>query len=138
MRAWIEVDGESRQFLSRTGKGVVVSVTPVGIVGPGDTHSFHSVEIDCEQESGSLHLRVRAQVATVDALYGEAVMAFEQGNSVVWAIQWHRHEWVPADLPIESLNLASDARGRLVEMHPASSPAQLPDHVPAAWERLLP
>ncbi len=136
MRAWIEADDSGRQFLSRAGEGAVVSVSPVGVVGPGDVHSFHLVELDCEQAITAVRVRVRAQVATEDPLFDLARAAFTGGQAMVWAIQWHRHEWVPAGLPITSLDLATDAVGRLVELRPADAMNGVPEHVPASWGRL--
>ena len=136
MRTWIEIDDNGREFLSRTGVGTVVAVSPVGIVGPGDEHTIHLVEIDCEPERGVICLRARAHVCIDDELFGLARSARDSGCAVIWAIQWHRHDWVPGHLPIVALDLATDARGRLVELRPADVDAGAPDFVPASWERL--
>ena len=58
---------------------------------------------------------------------------------VVWAIQWHRHDWIPDDLPIGSLDLLTDTRAFVTELRPVGSGlAQAGDYVPTAWGRLLP
>ena len=136
MRAWIEADDAGRQFLSRAGEGIVVSVSPVGIAGPDGDSPFHLIALDCDHGPGGIRVRVRAQVATADALYAIGSAAFESGQPMVWAVQWHRHDWVPAELPITTLDLATDAVGRLVELRPAELHAQVPEQVPASWDRL--
>ena len=136
MRAWIEVDGAGREFLSRAGEGTVVSVTPVGVVDPGNEHTFYLVEIDCQHDQTAMRVRVRAQVQVQDELLSIARCAFDDGVDVVWAVQWHRHEWVPGHLPIVSLDLSTDAAGRLVELRRSAVQADIPEHVPASWGRL--
>ena len=136
MRAWIEIDDVGSQFLSRAGEGSVISVSPVGLVGPDEVYSFYLVQIDCDQAMTAVRVRVRAQVATEDPLFAIASAAFEEDRAMVWAIQWHRHEWVPAGIPITSLDLATDAVGRLVELRRADSETGVPEHVPASWGRL--
>ena len=136
MRAWIEADDAGRQFLSRAGEGVVVSVSPVGIAGPDGGYLFHLIALDCDHGPSGVRVRVRAQIATEDPLYAIGCSAFDDGRPMVWSVQWHRHDWVPGHLPIVALDLATDARGRLVELRPADVDAGAPDFVPASWERL--
>jgi hypothetical protein len=57
--------------------------------------------------------------------------------AVEWTVQWHRHDWVPDDLPIASLNLATDARAALAGLEPVAVPEPLdlavPDYLPVGW-----
>ena len=134
MRAWIEADEAGRQFLSRAGEGTVVSVSPVGIAGPDGDDVFHMIELDCDQARVGVRVRVRAQVATEHEHFDMARTAFDDGRPRRWVVQWHRHEWVPAELPITSLDLATDAVGRLVEIRPADVDAEAPGHLRATGE----
>ncbi len=136
MKAWIEADDAGRQFLSRAGEGIVVSVSPVGIAGPDGDYLFHLIALDCDHGPNGVRVRVRAQIATEDPLYAIGCSAFDDGYPMVWAVQWHRHDWVPGELPIVSLDLATDAVGRLVELRAADLDQQVPEHMPASWDRL--
>ena len=63
-----------------------------------------------------------------------AMQAIRDEESYSFTIEWHRHDYVPADLPIEALDLALDARGVLIELISMRQHAtSIPDRVPAAW-----
>ncbi len=113
MRAWVEADDQNREYLVRTGTGLVTAVVPIGIVGPGNTHTFYRVEIYCDAPGGrpgAIRYSVHPVVAADDELFEVASGALHDVWPIVWSAQWHRHDWIPVDLPIASLNLATDAR----------------------------
>ena len=151
MRAWIDVDGSGRQFLTRVGSGLVLSVTPIGDLGPvhplsealtddsvaRESAPFHRIAILIDGVTGAtsaIRFQASAIVATDDPLFGVAMEAIRDEESYSFTIEWHRHEYVPADLPIDSLDLAHDARGVLVELIPMRQHAgAIPDLVPLEW-----
>ena len=140
MQAWLEVDDVGRQFLVRTGTGVVTAVVPVGILGPDDSHALYRVEIYCDAphgRPGAIRYSAHPTVGSTDPLYRIASEALEDVWAVEWTIQWHRHDWIPADLPIGSLNLATDARSVLAGLDRVALPelvdAEIPDTVPSTW-----
>jgi hypothetical protein len=113
MRAWVEADDQDREFLVRTGTGLVTAVVPVGIVGPDNAHTFYRVEIYCDAPGGrpgAIRYSVHPVVAADDELFEVASGAQKDMWPVVWSAQWHRHDWIPVELPVSSLNLATDAR----------------------------
>jgi hypothetical protein len=140
MQSWLEVDESGRQYLVRTGTGVVTAVAPVGINGPDDTHSLYRVEIYCDAphgRPGAIRYSTHPIVSSGDPLLDRARAALDDVWAVVWTVQWHRHDWVPADLPIASLNLMTDARALLAGLDPVAVPesveAAVPDYLPASW-----
>lgn len=113
MRAWVDVDDQNREFLVRTGTGLVTAIVPIGIAGPDSSHTFYRVEIYCDAPSGragAIRYSVHPVVAADDELFEVASDAQEDVWPVLWSAQWHRHDWIPVELPISSLNLATDAR----------------------------
>jgi hypothetical protein len=151
MRAWIDIDGSGRQYLTRVGSGLVLSVTPVGDLGPVYPLSesltddsvalvaapFHRIAILIDgAASGSPAIRFQASalIATDDPMFMTAMEAIRDEESYSFTIEWHRHEFVPANLPIESLDLAHDTRGVLVELVSMRDHAHaIPDLIPAEW-----
>jgi hypothetical protein len=151
MRAWIDIDGSGRQYLTRVGTGLVLSVTPIGDLGPvhplassltGDplgTNSapFHRIAILIDGASGSsaaIRFQASAVIATDDPMFATAMEAIRDEESYSFTIEWHRHDYVPDDLPIDSLDLMHDTRGILVELVSMREHAHaIPDLVPAEW-----
>ena len=140
MQAWLEVDDHGRQFLVRTGTGVVTAVAPVGIAGPDDSHSLYRVEIYCDAphgRPGAIRYSTHPIVSSSAPLLESARAALDDVLAVVWTVQWHRHDWIPDNLPIASLNLATDARAVLTSLDavalPDSVEAQIPDYLPVGW-----
>lgn len=151
MRAWIDVDGSGRQYLTRVGTGLVLSVTPIG--EGGSVHPladsltddsvtiaaapFHRIAILIDGAVGAspaIRFQVSAILATDDPMFATAMQAIRDEESYSFTIEWHRHDYVPADLPIEALDLALDARGVLIELISMRQHAtSIPDRVPAAW-----
>ena len=140
MQAWFETDASGRQYLVRTGTGVVTAIAPVGIAGPDDTHTLMRVEIYCDAphgRPGAIRYSAHPLVSSSDPLLRVARTALDEVWAVEWTVQWHRHDWIPADLPISSLNLATDARAALVGLDrvllPEPADVEVPDFLPAGW-----
>ncbi|MGI9136436.1 MAG: prepilin peptidase [Candidatus Nanopelagicales bacterium] len=151
MRAWIEIDGSGRQYLTRVGSGLVLSVTPIGDRGPvdplADSLTDHSVTVEAAPfhriailidgavcASPAIRFQASAILATDDPMFATAMQAIRDEESYSFTIEWHRHEYVPADLPIDSLDLALDTRGVLIELVSMRQHATaIPDSVPVAW-----
>lgn len=130
MQAWIEVDDRGRQYLVRTGTGVVTAVAPVGIVGPDGEYEFYRVEIFCDAphgRPGAIRYSAHALVGVGERLWHVAVEALDRVWPVIWTVQWRRHDWIPDDLPIVSLDLATDARGLLVALDRVVLPEPVDD-----------
>ena len=120
--------------------GVVTAVAPVGIAGPDDSHSLYRVEIYCDAphgRPGAIRYSTHPIVSSSDPLLESARAALDDVLAVVWTVQWHRHDWIPDNLPIASLNLATDARAVLTSLDavalPDSVEAQIPDYLPVGW-----
>ncbi|MHB1067657.1 MAG: hypothetical protein ACYC2Z_09585 [Candidatus Nanopelagicales bacterium] len=141
MQAWIQDGADGRQYLVRTGTGVVTAVVPVGIVDPDERHTLYRVELYCDAphgRPGSIRYSAHPVVAGGTPLHAAALEALEQVWPVAWTIEWHAHDWIPADLPIASLNLVTDARCVLAGLDRVVVPEpldDLPDFVPVAWTR---
>lgn len=151
MRAWIDIDSSGRQYLTRVGSGLVLSVTPIGDLGPvhplaasltDDAPAmtaapFHRIAILIDGASGAspaIRFQASAIIATDDPMFATAMEAIRDEESYSFTIEWHRHEYVPADLPIEALDLALDTRGILVELVSMREHANaIPDVIPAHW-----
>lgn len=133
MRAWIDVDDLGREFLTRVGSGVVLSVTPIGDLGsvrplsnastadcPGLTSApWHRIAILIDGVAGStsaIRFRASAIISTDDPMYETAMDATRHEEPCGFTIEWHRHEYMPAELSIDSLDLAVDAHGILVRL----------------------
>ena len=133
MQAWIDLDDHGRQFLTRVGSGVVLSVTPIGDLGSvqsvsdvvQDDHlaltsaAWHRIAILIDGAAGSasaIRFRASAIIATDDPMYETAMDAIRHEKPCGFTIEWHRHEYMPAELSIDSLDLAADAHGILVRL----------------------
>jgi hypothetical protein len=143
MQTWVDVDIRGRQFLVRTGTGVVTAVVPVGIVGPDEDRTSYRVEIYCDAphgRPGAIRYSVHPIVASVSELHREAVDALEQVWPIVWTVEWHRHDWIPDDLPIGALNLVTDARSILTSLDRVALPEpvfeDLPEFADLSWRDL--
>jgi hypothetical protein len=140
MQAWTEVDDQGRQYLVRTGTGVITAVVPVGVADVGEAHTLYRTEIYCDAphgRPGAIRYSAHPLVAADSPLLNLARAALSDVWPVFWTIQWHRHEWVPEDLPIASLDLATDARSTLAALDRVLLPEPLesivPDFVPLHW-----
>jgi hypothetical protein len=140
MQAWLEDDAQGRQFLVRTGTGVVTAVVPVGMGDDEGAHALYRVEIYCDSphgRPGAIRYSAHPLVPSDDPLYAVARRALDEVWAVEWTVQWHRHDWIPADLPIGSLNLATDATAVLVSLDQVVVPEPVevgvPDYLPASW-----
>jgi hypothetical protein len=133
LQAWIDVDDLGRQFLTRVGSGVVLSVTPIGDLGSvrslsnvlNDDRSaltsaaWHRIAILIDGSAAStsaIRFRASAIIATDDPMYETAMDAIRHEKLCGFTIEWHRHEYMPAELSIDSLDLAVDAHGILVRL----------------------
>lgn len=139
MQTWVDVDDRGRQYLVRTGTGVVTAVVPLGS-DPDLDGVFLRVEIYCDAphgRPGAIRYSAHPLVETGNALHRAAVEALDQVWPVAWTVQWHRHDWIPAELPIGTLNLSSDARSILTALDrvvvPEPVDVDLPDFIPARW-----
>jgi hypothetical protein len=140
MQAWLDTDDRGRQVLVRSGTGVVTAIVPVGVEGPDDTHALYRVEIYCDAphgRPGAIRYSAHPLVSSADPLFRQAQRALDEVWAVEWIIQWHRHDWIPGDLPISSLNLATDARAALCGLDRVAVPepvdVDIPDFLPAGW-----
>lgn len=141
MQAWVETDGQGRQYLVRTGTGVVTAVVPIGIVDPDDDHAFFRVEVYCDAphgRPGAIRYSVHPIVQGTDPLRAAAAAALDQVWPVIWTVEWHRHDWIPDDLAIDTLNLVTDTRSILVGLDRVVVPelvdADFPDFLPIHWQ----
>ena len=128
MHSWLEVDDSGHEFLVRTGTGIVTAVVPLGDASA----SLVRVEIQCDAPPGgarAIKYSVHPLIATGDPLLPAALRALDVTSVVDWTVEWHRHDWIPGDLPIAALNLTTDARARLAGLDPVA----LPDRVTVAW-----
>ena len=140
MQAWLETDDRGRQVLVRSGTGVVTAVVPVGVEDADDSHALYRVEIYCDAphgRPGAIRVSTHPLVSAADPLLAVARQALDDVWAVEWTVQWHRHDWVPDDLPISSLNLATDARAALAGLVPVVVPEPIdigiPDYLPVGW-----
>ncbi len=141
MQAWLEADDAGRQYMVRSGTGVVTAVVPVGSDLPAaDTAALYRVEIYCDAphgRPGAIRYSVHPLVSSADPLFAAAQAALDDVWAVEWTVQWHRFDWVPGDLPISSLNLATDAHAALVGLDRVAVPepvdVEIPDYLPVGW-----
>lgn len=140
MQSWLEHDPDGREYLVRSGTGVVTAVVPVGEVDESGEHALHRVEIYCDAphgRPGSIRYSAHPLVSSADPLLDVARRALDEVWAVEWTVEWHRHDWIPADLPVTSLNLATDARAVLGALEPVLVPelvdVELPDYLPSGW-----
>jgi hypothetical protein len=143
MQTWVETGTRGRQYLVRTGTGVVTAVVPVGIVGAEDDATQYRVEIYCDAphgRPGAIRYSTHPLISSADPLYAVALDALEQVWAVMWTVQWHRHDWIPDDVPIAALDLATDSRSVLVSLDRVTVPEpadyDVPVFVPAQWRGL--
>lgn len=135
MLGWIENDADGRSILRRSGTGRVSAVLPVGSEDENGDLPFHTVVIDVDPVAGrprSIRLSARARVGDGDALHREARVSLADQNRRTWSIAWHRHSWVPAEVPITALDLPSDTQAWLVSLERVSSIVGDSAHAPAA------
>ena len=144
MQGWIESDAEGREVLVRAGTGVVTAVEPVGPAGP-ESPMLYRVDIYCDAphgRPGAIRYTVRPSVPSGHPLLETARAALDEVWAVSWTVQWHRHDWIPARLPIGALDLATDTMSVLVELEPVIVPEPSPllalDDLAADWSRDLP
>lgn len=140
MQAWLERDDRGREYLVRSGTGVVTAVVPVGIVGPSEQCTFYRVEIYCDAPVGrpaAIRFSVHPHVVADGPLFDVADDALREVWPVSWSAQWHRHDWIPGDLPLGTLNLVTDARCVLAALDQVAVPepvdVAVPDFVPVRW-----
>ena len=118
MQAWVEVDDRGRQYLVRSGTGVVTAVVLLG-PDPEAGASFHRVEIYCDAphgRPGAIRYSAHPVVISGSPLHLAAVAALDEVWPVAWTAAWHRHDWIPDHLPIASLDLATDATATLTAL----------------------
>lgn len=117
MHSWIETDDVRGEALVRRGTGVVTALVPL----TGDAQGLHRAEIRCDTPPGrprSVRITVHPQVLATETTFAAASRAMREGLPVEWTVRWTRHDWVPAHLPMSSLDLATDAVAVLVEVCP--------------------
>lgn len=119
MLGWVEDDADGRSVLMRSGVGRIASLLPVG---SGDEQAellFHTVVIEVDPIPGrprSVRLSTRARVLEGAALHREAQAGLADQEKRAWSIAWHRHSWVPVEVPVTSLDLQSDTQAWLVSL----------------------
>ncbi len=124
LKAWVEIDDRGREYLERAGTGVVSAVVPVGVADPEGGHALTRVEIQCDPPRGpDRAIRYSAHPVVGQGPMPEAALGAQgTGARVSWTVHWHRHDWIPAGLPISALNLGTDARCILVSLVPVLAP----------------
>lgn len=136
MQGWIERSDTHGDVLVRRGRGLVTAV--VDIAGPdGEPCPFVRVEIDCERPPGgprAVRYRVHPLLPGDDPLAGQARRAQAEGIPVEWTVRWVRHDWIPIDLPVTSLDLMSDATAFLAGLQVGTLVDAALD---SAWATLL-
>lgn len=140
MQAAVLLDDAGREFLRRSGSGTITAIGPHGAPSTDGEHVFVRITILVDGAAGpssSIRFQATAVTTTGSALHQIAVEAFDDQRSIAWVIEWHRHDWVPGELPITALNLASDTRGVVVELQPALA-AETPWMVPVEWVEAQP
>lgn len=136
MQSWIEVDEDRGQVLVRQGVGAVTAV--VDLADSSDPNmGLVRVEMDCPPPPGrprAIRFRVRPVAAADSPLVAAARQAVEAEAMVEWTVRWVRHDWVPDNLPITSLDLATDTVAALTGLVLQPRPQ---DAVDAEWAALL-
>jgi len=133
VQSWIEVDGTGRDFLGRSGTGLVTAVAAM-------SDDLLRLDIACDPGPG----RARAIRHTAHPTLGvssELAQIARQAESeawpVEWTVEWHRLPDIPGHLPIVSLDLKTDAMATLVSLQRVLTDVDvdvaIPDHVPASW-----
>lgn len=133
MQSWISDDG---RVLTRTGRGRVAAVA----AGENDSRvSMIKVEIEVAPRPGqarAIRLFVSGMTEVGSAAHDTALRAFEESASVDWTIRWTPHSWVPVDVPITSLNVATDTTAFIEELQ-VVAPAEAPDAIDEEISALL-
>lgn len=133
MQGWVVADLSGRSYLVRSGCGTVTAVVPVGLPTIDGHHHEYRVELDVDPPDGTpraIRVMTCAQVRFDDPLLPQARACAQAQAHVVWAIEWHRHDWVPGHVLITGLDLATQAWARLIALdrldgaHAAASPAK--------------
>lgn len=133
MRSWYGSDALGREFLTRTGTGIVADIAPVGIVDPHGHDTIYRIELHCETSagrSGLLHFTTFPIVQADHPALDVARNALGSGAAVEWVAEWHRWPWIAADRPMSGLNLVTDAQARLVRLDYL---VEVPEFVPSDW-----
>lgn len=128
MHAWVDEDEHGREVLTRAGTGEVTALVPLGVDG------LLRIEIACTPPPGrarAIRYSVHGTVDQADPVASAAADAFATGSRVAWAVRWHRHEGIPGDLPMASLDLATDARAVVVSLAPLPAAADVLDALAA-------
>lgn len=135
MSSWIEVDATGNEYLVRSGSGSVLSLTPVGLVGPYDEHTFYLVELEVRELSppAALHYRAVGHVRRGDGPFSLLQQAWSEGSPVSWVMRWQRHDWVPRELPVLSLDHVADTRAEVIDIRKCDSDARAPLFIPEQW-----
>jgi hypothetical protein len=139
MMTWPE-ERDGVEILVRKGTGIVTNVNPVGTsADDGATYAKYQVEIMIDPpETRKRAIRYCAHpIITSDSpLYAAAIEALRSESQIEWRIEWHRHDWMPTDIPIGAMNLVTDARSVLTELRlldplPDPESIEIPDEIPA-------
>lgn len=131
MQAWISDDG---RVLTRAGRG---RVTAVATGEEGSRISMIKVEIEVAPRPGqarSIRLFVSGLTEVGSAAHEAATRAFADSAVVAWTIRWMPHSWVPADVPITSLTLATDTTAFLEELQIVAVSDSLDEEIVALLE----
>ena len=101
---------------------------------------FLRVDISCDAPVGrSRAIRYSAHPRVVqNSVVAELARRAEEGQfSVDWTVEWHRLDHIPGNIPIMSLNLATDTHANLIVLERVLSTddvqVEIPDFVPASW-----
>ena len=113
METWLDDHGRT---LVRAGRGRVTAVVPLNAEG---TVVQVSVEIEVAARPGqakAVRVLVRGLAEIDSPIHQTAAQSLEIGGDVDWIVRWVRHSWVPEDVPIESLRLATDTTAYISEL----------------------
>lgn len=124
MKAWVDRDDHGRQRLTRQGEGRVTAVTPVE-----SGHFRVEIEVDLPHRvTRAVRYRTHAVLTPDHPLLEDACESLAWGSRVIWAIEWVPRAGIPADVPIQTLDLTAEADARLVALNALVA---LPDPVSA-------
>jgi len=135
MTSWIEVDETGGEYLVRSGSGSVLSLTPVGLVGPNDVHTFYRVELEVRDSllPTALHYRAVGHVQREGHPFSLLQQAWSDGSLVSWMMRWRRHDWVPKELPVLALDHVADTRAEVLDIRVCEGKSLTPLFVPTHW-----
>ena len=141
MKSWLEVDADGREYLVRSGTGIVTAVSPLTHSPVTDASDFLRVDISCDAPAGRARaIRYSAHPRVLrNSVIAELAQRAEEGQfSVNWTVEWHRLDHIPGNIPIMSLNLSTDTHASLIVLERVLSErdvqVEIPDFVPASWE----